>query len=506
MASQLSARRLQRSQSRSFFAAAANRPPTNHGTQSSDVEVQLQNLRAELQALKVENAELREQNAELRVENAELHGSLQTEKTRIEACIQALPQSKQLLRPPEKEEELSPEEQAEKERVQSLVDGEKSREECSFFFVSADWLLQQTASVPVPPFQDICRCEGAIVQRTLKVGPAFRSELASGELLAISHRWEKPSAPDTEGKQLERIQAHLRANPRLRYVWYDYWCMPQGNRSPSQKLHFGWMLQNVNLLYLGLSVLILLDISYLSRFWTQMEAWLSMQLGGTDGLRPASERLRRCTIETLHTATSTTRDDLIRMWATRTPEEAYTLLSQPDVQVTNQSDKTTQLKKVRGLDPLVCQMHSPQVAAEKLQAGSTWVELVGSGFSPAVVSAMEGVNEVAWDNVAALASKLGMGVREICSLPTLDCSRKQLSAKDVRILAGFVAGRTSLTECKLRSNTLGIKGWTEILNALRNSPTSKITTWDLSHENLGPDIAKPLAEYLSVTASLTEVR
>ena len=69
------------------------------------------------------------------------------------------------------------------------------------------------------------------------------------------------------------------------------------------------------------------------------------------------------------------------------------------------------------------------------------------------------------------------------------------------VVASLLPVMASLTECKLRSNNLGIKGWTEIFNALRNSPTSKITTWDLSYENLGPDIAKPLAEYLSVTAS-----
>ena len=89
MASQLSARRLQRSQSRSFFAAAAHRPPTDRGT---DVEVQLQDLRAELQALKVENAELQ-------VENAELRDSLQAKEMRIEDCVRALPESKRLLWP-----------------------------------------------------------------------------------------------------------------------------------------------------------------------------------------------------------------------------------------------------------------------------------------------------------------------------------------------------------------------------------------------------------------------
>ena len=41
--------------------------------------------------------------------------------------------------------------------------------------------------------------------------------------------------------------------------------MPQGARTPAEKVQFGWMLDNVNLLYLGASVLILNDLSYQSR-------------------------------------------------------------------------------------------------------------------------------------------------------------------------------------------------------------------------------------------------
>ena len=62
---------------------------------------------------------------------------------------------------------------------------------------------------------------------------------------------------------------------------------------------------------------------------------------------------------------------------------------------------------------------------------------------------------------------------------------------------------SSLTECNLRRNNLGVEGWTIIFNALRDSPSSKITKWDLSQEFLGPEIAKPLAEYISVASSLT---
>ena len=45
--------------------------------------------------------------------------------------------------------------------------------------------------------------------------------------------------------------------------------MPQGARSDAENVSFDWMLSNVNLLYLGLSVLILQDVSTRSRFWTQ---------------------------------------------------------------------------------------------------------------------------------------------------------------------------------------------------------------------------------------------
>ena len=43
--------------------------------------------------------------------------------------------------------------------------------------------------------------------------------------------------------------------------------MPQGERTPAEKVDFQHMLSNINLLYLGCHVLVLLDLSYLSRFW-----------------------------------------------------------------------------------------------------------------------------------------------------------------------------------------------------------------------------------------------
>ena len=47
----------------------------------------------------------------------------------------------------------------------------------------------------------------------------------------------------------------------------DYRCAPQGERTPQQQELFSLTLANINFLFLGASVLILLDMSYMSRFW-----------------------------------------------------------------------------------------------------------------------------------------------------------------------------------------------------------------------------------------------
>ena len=109
-----------------------------------------------------------------------------------------------------------------------------------------------------------------------------------GRICAVSHRWEMPKDPDPEGLQHLELCKYLQRYTDIELVWYDFWCMPQGgDRSAEEKADFKLMLMNVNLLYLGSSVLVLQELSYLSRFWTQFEAWLSMQLASPEGLGPA---------------------------------------------------------------------------------------------------------------------------------------------------------------------------------------------------------------------------
>jgi len=125
--------------------------------------------------------------------------------------------------------------------------------------------------------------------------------------------------------------------------------MPQGEKSMAERVQFDFMLQNVNLLYLGLKVLILLDQTYVSRFWTQFEAWLSMQKPSASGLTPAQDEdgvPRRFHIVPIHSANDKLAESLEDTWAVRTPEQATKVLENKDVTVTNKSDKDKQLPKL----------------------------------------------------------------------------------------------------------------------------------------------------------------
>ena len=44
-------------------------------------------------------------------------------------------------------------------------------------------------------------------------------------------------------------------------------CMPQGKRTAEEEAEFSRMLPQINVLYLGMQCLLVLDMSYASRFW-----------------------------------------------------------------------------------------------------------------------------------------------------------------------------------------------------------------------------------------------
>lgn len=166
------------------------------------------------------------------------------------------------------------------EAATAQVELEQQEGKCTFWFVKAD-AIRGSDETTLPSFRAL-RERGQLEQRTISRSDAFRG-VHRRELLAISHRWESPEAPDGLGVQMGALRKRLAERQEIELVWYDYWCMAQDERSaeerqtgrrgdtrsPAAIALFKHMLKNVNLLYLGCSVLCLVDISYLSRFWVR---------------------------------------------------------------------------------------------------------------------------------------------------------------------------------------------------------------------------------------------
>lgn len=168
---------------------------------------------------------------------------------------------------------------------------------------------------------------------------------------------------------------------------YDFSCMPQksavcaageDDKTAEEKAIFGLMLDSIVDLYMTAQVLILLDGSYLSRFWTLTEAWCSMQQATTEGLRASKADEIRYTIMNIHNAEEEQIRFLEDKVRTKGPKEMYKMLAKPDVLVTNLKDKENILPKVKEFDThAIEQMTAPTMVeplakqADEMQALTT---------------------------------------------------------------------------------------------------------------------------------------
>ena len=213
----------------------------------------------------------------------------------------------------------------------------------NYYFLTAESVMTWTGSQL--PIYSHAKSAGMLVRL-----PIRRLDVCIGlyeqEYLAVSHRWNSPEEPDENGEQLCLIKAHLKKNQHIKYVFYDFSCLPQEQMTGLERLEFDNMLFSMNLIYLGCSVLVLMDRSTLCRFWTQFEAWLSMQSVGESGLEPASETRARYTICMQHGAPSTLVSALQEEWAKCSVPTACTKLQSPDVAATNLKDKEILIPRI----------------------------------------------------------------------------------------------------------------------------------------------------------------
>ena len=99
--------------------------------------------------------------------------------------------------------------------------------------------------------------------------------------------------------------------------------------------------------------------------------------------------------------------------------------------------------------------------------------------------------------------QLDLASNELCGLNWE--GKGTYTAEGIKALADAVAVNASLTSLDLRGNRLGDEGWCAVFDALRDHPQNKIKEWELSSQGINATIAKSLAAYVAVSASLTQV-
>jgi len=173
---------------------------------------------------------------------------------------------------------------------------------------------------------------------------------------AVSHVWLTTEHPDPEGEQADVIREFLHKRPEIEVIWVDWCCLPQGKeKTVVEQDFFSQSLKAVNLVYLALNVIIVLDSTYLARFWPQFEAFLSFQQVDSSGLKPLPANLSRnailCTGLAAQSTESVKRlsEELESRWRQVSVTRAIDNLSKGDVLVTNRRDKDIQLQKLKEL-------------------------------------------------------------------------------------------------------------------------------------------------------------
>lgn len=186
------------------------------------------------------------------------------------------------------------------------------------------------------------------------------------DYMSVSHRWmtygtvdPRRAPPDPKGVQLAAIKRHLTKHSEVKYVWFDWTCMWQGSKegqreiTVNEKAECDLMLSEVNMLYVGCQVLVLLDMTYLSRFWTMYEAWLSRLKPAPSGLQLArGVDALRCEVIPIMSASEAFCNALIENIDNHMKSAAFAAedFRSDDISVTNAFVKEKQLARAGGLD------------------------------------------------------------------------------------------------------------------------------------------------------------
>ena len=89
-----------------------------------------------------------------------------------------------------------------------------------FYFLPAT-TVKSWAETTLPRMQTL-RDNNHLKKIPIVLADAFLGHGIINNILFISHRWENPAAPDSQGVQLQAMQEYLKAHPNIEWVWFDY--------------------------------------------------------------------------------------------------------------------------------------------------------------------------------------------------------------------------------------------------------------------------------------------
>lgn len=221
-----------------------------------------------------------------------------------------------------------------------------------FWFVDAKKIKESHG--PLPKHQDMKRQRGWL--RAVRIGIHECMTFVLTYCAALSYTWNRPDDPDPDGSVANVLRAWLREHPNILFVWIDWCSLPQAQRTVAEKAEFKKGLSYVNIVYLSCHVVKVMNSATLSRFWPQFEAWLSyraISAGGFDLTLERSWEVFTGFAAKDKDEAASQRNSIQKRWSNASVEDVKIRLGEPEVTVTNLSDKDTQFKKIDTLATVI---------------------------------------------------------------------------------------------------------------------------------------------------------
>jgi sugar lactone lactonase YvrE len=235
----------------------------------------------------------------------------------------------------------------------------QTQSKTTFFFVKRDDFLEFKREEGMPVFQELAKRD-KLVAHSIMLEEAAKNKYRN-RFAVVSHRWKDKHHPDADGEQMSVVQQQVKKQADIEWIWIDWMCLPQSvktsrgrvkyRKTKIQDKYFGKALHSVNMLYLFMDIYILCDLDYCNRFWCLLESFLATHLVTPQGLALAPANHYVIIPMGGFDGDQEGTTEKLMFVVDKDEEEMLAVLSSNDVFVTNQSDQTFMVGKLRKFFP-----------------------------------------------------------------------------------------------------------------------------------------------------------